>query len=416
MPVPPMPTTAPARRVPLARATLLATLFATLPAACDSAPANIVTPIDWAAPVLTRAVVLAGLNGPWDIAFTPDGTMLYTEKCRGLSVRHADGSITRLFGTAGSTLVAADLACEGQSGMHGVALDPQFAVNRRAYVFMASTQSTPRTNRVMRIVLSADLRSAAGRTDIINDLAFKHVGNAHGGAGAHSGGRIRFGPDGFLYVTTGDNHDGQIPQSPTMLGGKVLRVTVDGVAAPGNGAPAGFDPRIYTYGHRNVQGIAFRPGTGQPFVTDHGPSYTDEVTGLRAGGNAGWDPANRPGLRCADGYCGYAGSPASMPMTDLSRFPDAMRPSWTNDDASQGIGPATFLTGSLWGSWNGSLAVGIMGGRRLVILALDQAGMARSVTESGLPAARYRGVTQAPDGSLYVATDAGEIWRVTPGR
>ena len=128
------------------------------------------------------------------------------------------------------------------------------------------------------------------------------------------------------------------------------------------------------------------------------------------------DPANRPGLRCADGYCGYAGSPASMPMTDLSRFPDAMRPSWTNDDASQGIGPATFLTGAPWGSWNGSLAVGIMGGRRLVILSLDQVGMARSVTESGLPATRYRGVTQAPDGSLYVATDAGEIWRVTPGR
>ncbi len=367
-------------------------------------------------PTLARTVLLSGLSAPWDIAFTPDGAMLFTEKCRGLSVRTADGAITRLFGTAGSSLVAPDLVCQGQSGVHGVAIDPDFASNRRVYVYMASTQSAPRTNRVVRLVLGPDLRSASSRIDIITDIAFKDAGNTHGGAGAHSGGRIRFGPDRFLYVTTGDNHNGTVPQSPTLLGGKVLRVTTDGAAAPGNSAPTGFDPRIFTYGHRNVQGIDFRPGSGVPYVAEHGPNHSDEVTALRAGGNGGWDPKNRSSLTCADGYCGYAGNPTSMPMTDTQRFPDAMRPAWTNNGSSQGMGPATFLVGEQWGAWNGRLAVGIMAGNRLDILALDPGGAGTGTTPSGLPSARYRALTLAADGSLYIATDAGEIWRVTASR
>ena len=367
-------------------------------------------------PSLTRTVLQSGLASPWDIAFTPDGAMLFTEKCRGLSVRQADGTITRLFGTSGSALEASDLVCLGQSGVHGIAVDPAFASNRRVYVFMASTLSSPRTNRVVRLVLGSDLRSATSRTDIVTDIAFKNVGNAHGGAGSHSGGRIRFGPDRLLYIGTGDNHTGQIPQSPTRLGGKVLRVTTDGAAAPGNDAPAGFDPRIFTYGHRNVQGIAFRPGSGQPFIAEHGPNHSDEVTALVAGGNGGWDPKDRPALNCADDYCGYAGAPATMPMTDRTRFPAALQPAWTNGQSSQGTGPASFLDGAQWGAWNGRLAVGIMGGQRLDILALDSAGSASAVANSGLPSARYRALTQGPDGSLYVATDGGEIWKVTPAR
>ncbi len=388
-------------------------------AACGSSPEgkDEVPPIDpgsGAVPTLSRTTVLSGLGSPWDIAFTADGTMLYTEKCRGLTVRFADGTSSRVFGSAGASLVANDLSCEGQSGVHGVALDPAFATNRRVYVFIGSTLSTPRTNRVVRLVLGSDLRSASQRTDIITDIAFKHVGTANGGAGAHSGGRLRFGVDGFLYVTTGDNHNAQVPQSPTMLGGKVLRVTTDGAAAPGNNPPAGFDRRIFTYGHRNVQGISFRPVTFQPFVGEHGPNHTDEVTALVNGGNGGWDPQNRPALTCPDNYCGYAGSATSMPMTDLTRFPSALRPAWANNGASQGMGPVEFLSGTQWGAWNGRLAVGIMGGSRLEILELDAAGVSTGTTNAGLPSTRYRALTQGPDGSLYVATDAGEIWKVTP--
>src|SRR5688572_17103759 len=136
-------------------------------------------------PALTRTVVLQGLNNPWDVAVTSDGTMFFTEKCRGLSVRRPDGTVTRLFGTSGSALVAPDLACLGQSGVHGVALDPAFATNRTLYVYMLSNLSTsPRTNRVVRLVLDAGYTSASNRTDIVTDIAFKDVGNAITGAGA----------------------------------------------------------------------------------------------------------------------------------------------------------------------------------------------------------------------------------------
>ena len=381
-------------------------------AACAGATSNNQPP---GTPVLTRTVVLTGLSNPWDIAVATDGAMFFTEKCRGLSVRRADGSITRLFGTTGSALVAPDLECVGQSGMHGVALDPAFASNQTVYVYMLSNINTsPRTNRVVRLVLNSGYTSASNRVDIISDIAFKDVANAVGGAGAHSGGRIRFGPDGFLYVTTGDNHNPTLPQSPTMLGGKVLRVTTSGAAAPGNAPPAGFDARIFTYGHRNVQGIAFRPGTGQPFTSEHGPNHSDEVTPLVNGGNGGWDPKDRPALSCPDNYCGYAGNPSTMPMTDVERFPAAMRPAWNNGGASQGMGPAVFLVGPQWGAWNGRLAVGIMGGSRLAILELDASGAATSAFDAALPSVRYRALTLGPDGNLYIATDAGEIWRVTP--
>ncbi len=218
----------------------------------------------------------------------------------------------------------------------------------------------------------------------------------------------------FRNQGTGDNHNATLPQDPQRLGGKVLRIDRDGAAAPGNNVPAGFDARIFTYGHRNVQGIAFRPGTGQPFASEHGPNHSDEVTPLAAGGNAGWDPQNRPGLTCPDNYCGYAGNASTMPMTDTVRFPNALRPSWTNNGVSQGMGPCTFLTGSQWRDWNGRLAVGIMGANRLVILQLDSAGMTTSAVNASIAAARYRSLVQGPDGNLYIATDGGEIWHVVP--
>ena len=377
-------------------------------------------PVSTETPTLTRTVVMSGLQNPWDIAFLPDGTMLYTERCRGLSARFANGTVVRLFGTTGSSLVANDLFCEGQSGAHGIAVDPDFASGtRNVYVFMASNlSSNPRTNRVVRLTLSPDNTTASNRTDIITDIAYKDVGNGVGGAGAHSGGRIRFGPDRYLYVTTGDNHNATLPQDPMRLGGKVLRVDRNGAAATGNNVPQGFDPRIFTYGHRNVQGITFRPAgqpnAGQPFTAEHGPNHSDEVTALVAGGNAGWDPQNRPGLTCPSSYCGYAGNPTTMPMTDTARFPNAMRPSWVHNTGARGVGPATFLEGNQWKAWNGRLLVSIMAAERMVVLQLDAAGTTTANADASLPSARSRSLVQGLDGSLYIATDGGEIWRVVP--
>src|SRR5262245_38666575 len=143
------------------------------------------------APPLTRTVVLDGLDEPWDLAFTPDGALLFTEKCRGLSVRRADGSRHFLFGRDGAAVAAPDFFCQGQSGAHGVAVDPAFASNRNIYLFMPSTLTRPPTNRVVRLVVEPGYTTVNARTDIVPDIPFKHAANAVGGAGMHSGGRVR---------------------------------------------------------------------------------------------------------------------------------------------------------------------------------------------------------------------------------
>ena len=380
-----------------------------------AAPARAAEPGDLR---VQRTVILANLDSPWDLAFAPDGTLFFTEKCRGLSVRTPDGAVRHLFGASGAAVAADDLFCQGQSGMLGLALDPAFADNRMLYLFMASKLGGQPANRVVRLQVDAASTTVRDRTDIVTDVPFKASFNRWGRAGAHSGGRLRFSPkDGFLYVTTGDNHNGPLPQDLTRLGGKVLRIDRDGRPAPGNNTPKGGDARLFTYGHRNVQGLAFRPGTGQPFACEHGPGHSDEVTALVAGGNGGWDPAPTPGVSCASDYCGYTSNKpdgSQTSMTDRQRFPAALPPSWTNQGVSEGMGPCVFLDGSDWGDWAGRLAVGFLRGARIDLLAMDAAGQATGVhTIPDLPAERMRSLVVAPDGALVVATDGGEIWRLT---
>lgn len=395
-------------------------------------------------PGLSSTTVLSKLENPWDMAFLPDGTLFFTEKCHGLSVRQASGKVNKLLGmkdAKGYATRANDLFCEGQAGMNGVALDPDFAKNRFIYVYSASSLSSPASNRVLRFKVSADGTKLSERKDIVTDIAYKPAASDHpfGGPGAHNGGRLRFGPaDGFLYVTTGDTHNGEVPQSPTRIGGKVLRIDRDGKAAPGNNAPQGFDARIYTYGHRNPQGLAFRPGSNQLFVTEHGPWHSDEVTALVAGGNGGWDP--RPNVNgrgdCPDRYCGYSPNQmgavdpkeraAFMPMTDLKAYPDAMKPAWNNEGLSQGMSSGTFLSGKQWKDWDGKMVVSYLGigihgtpvGNRIDVLDIPADGLSakRTTVSLPMPAGRFRSLVQGPDGNLYVATDGGEIYRLAPNR
>ena len=401
-------------------AVLLAVAWPAAEGLCDSGTgASGTSPsLSGEGPRLTRTVLMSGLSDPWDLAFTPDGEMLFTEKCRGLSVLRKDGSVRRLFGTKGAAVVAEDFFCRGQSGMNGVAVDPDFARNRFVYVYMPSKIGSPAINRVIRLTVDKEYSRVSDRRDIVTDIPLKISLNLWGGAGAHSGGRIRFGPsDGFLYVTTGDNHNGPLPQDLKSLGGKILRIDRNGKAAPGNKTPSGGDPRIFTYGHRNVQGIAFDPGSGRPFSCEHGPGRDDEVTPLVPGGNGGWDPKPEPGVDCASNYCGYTsnkrdGTPT--PMTDTGKFPDAMRPSWNNNGVSEGMSPCVFLSGAKWKRWEGRLAVGFLRGQRIDLLNLDQAGMTTGKsTIPGIPSERIRTLVLGPDQALYVSTDDGEIWRIT---
>jgi glucose/arabinose dehydrogenase len=419
------------RRVKLARCLLVACAGAVL---ASVAGAQV--------PGLTGTKVMTKLENPWDMAFLPDGTMFFTEKCKGLSVRQSSGKVSALLGmkdVKGYATNAGDLFCDGQAGMNGVAVDPNFAENRLIYVYSTSTLSSPPTNRVMRFVVNADGTNVSARKDIVADIPYKVSPSDHpfGDSGAHNGGRLRFGPsDKFLYVTTGDNHTSDIPQSPTRMGGKVLRINGEGQAASGNNSPQGFDPRVFTYGHRNPQGITFRPGTNQAFTAEHGPWHSDEVTALVAGGNGGWDPRpNRNGRGdCPGNYCGYSPNQmtavdpkeraAFMPMTDLRAFPNAMKPAWNNDGLSQGMSSATFLSGKQWKDWDGKMLVSFMGigihgtpvGNRLEVLDIGADGLSAKKTTVALPvpAGRFRAAVQGPDGNLYVATDEGDIFRMTP--
>ena len=394
------------------------------------------------ATTMTAEVILTGLQSPWDMALLDDGTMFFTEKCHGLSVRMPTGEVNHLLGmtgTEGYPATADDLFCEGQAGMQGVAIDPDFAENRRIYVYSTSSMTAPGTNRVLRMTVNEDFTAVSDRTDLIEDISYKPEASDQpfGGPGAHNGGRIRFGPEGFLWVTTGDIHGGTVPQSPTALGGKVLRIDTDGNAHPDNAAPEGFDDRIYTYGHRNVQGIAFHPETGAAVIAEHGPWHSDEITVLQNGGNGGWDPAPNTAGRgdCPSNYCGYEPNQfegmnrferaSYMPMTDTESFPDAMQPIWENNGWSQGTSSAAFLEGSQWGAWEGALVVGIMGigfggtpiGQRIDVIELNEdASAVVDVTEMTLPvpSGRFRSVVTGPDGALYVAQDAGTIHKFMP--
>jgi glucose/arabinose dehydrogenase len=288
--------------------------------------------------------------------------------------------------------------------------------------------------------LNDNLTAVSDIVEIINDIGYKPKASNHpfGGPGAHNGGRIRFNPgDGFLYVTTGDNHSGPGPQSPTEIRGKVLRVDRDGKAAAGNNPPAGFDKRIFAYGFRNPQGIAFRPGTNEPYISENGPWHSDEVTKLENGGNGGWDPRGGVNGRgeCPDNYCGYSPNQMGamdpkkraefMSMTDTKAYPKALRPAWNNNGLSQGMCGSVWLTGKQWKEWEGRLAVGYAGigihgtptGNRIDILDISKDGKSAKRVEVQWPtfAGRFRHISLGPDGALYVADEGGGmIYRVTP--
>ena len=340
---------------------------------------------------------LTGLDHPWDIAFLPDGTLFVTERPGRLDVRVPGGALHTLEAPS-------DVLPGGEGGMLGLAVDPLFASNRWVYTCFSSTAGGTPDNRLVRWTVNADFTATVGRTDIVTGLPYS--------TGRHSGCRPRFGPDGAIWIGTGDTAVGTVPQSKTSLGGKVLRVDRNGNGVtpnPGVDDPStGFDPRIYNYGHRNMQGLAFRPGTGAPFGVEHGTDRDDEVNRLVAGGNYGWDPNGAGGTY-----------DESQPMTDFTKFPAAIGAVWSSGYPTIAPSGATFLSGSQWGDWNGALAVAVLKNTELRLMFLDSAGLTvtsqYTVPQLDL-GVRLRSAVQGPDGNLYITTDdgAGAVWKVRP--
>lgn len=357
----------------------------------SNAPQPIVPTKSTATPQLTTELLLSGRSNIWDIAFTPAGDLLFTER---------KGTVNLLKnGTAVTVKAIEDVVAKGEGGLMGLAIDAKFAENRYIYTCFNSTQGGPDV-RVVRWTLNQNLNSLDNRKDIITGIPSQQ-------SGRHSGCRLAFGPDGYLWVGTGDAAQGDSGMKPGSLGGKILRTDRDGKAAPGN-VGGQYDPRVFSYGHRNVQGLAFFPKAQQGVLgvsIEHGSTVDDEVNLLRPG-NFGWAPQ-------PSGY-----NETGVPMTDKTRFPDAIGAVWSSGSPTQAPSGATFVTGTQWKAWDGMLMVAMLKAQHLKVLSINEnnqlAGEAK-VFENKF--GRLRAAVQGPDGLLYMATDNtsnNQIIRVTP--
>ena len=331
-------------------------------------------------PKLLVSTLVSGLSIPWDLAFTPDGTMLFTQRVGVLSARLSNGTVETIDAELG------DLFANGETGLMGIVVDPDFASNRRFYTCQGHTGPEV---QVIAWTIDAAYTTATRVADPLVGGIPAATGGRHGGC------RLRFGPEGYLWIATGDAASGTVPQDLSSLGGKVLRVdSSTGAGAPAN--PFASSPRIYTYGHRNVQGLALRPGTSQMWSVEHGPSVDDEINLLVARRNYGWDPV--PGYNEA------------VSMTNLVKFPEAIEAKWSSGSPTLAPSGGIFLEGEQWGVWEERLAVATLKDRKLRLFEFTPDGeLVSQVVVPELDGAfvRLRTPMMGPDGALYVTTSNG---------
>jgi glucose/arabinose dehydrogenase len=333
----------------------------------------------------------SGLRMPWGVAFMPDAAMLVTEREGGLKLVRA--------GTAPVDVPGLPAAyVDGQGGVFDVVLHPAFATNSLVYVSMATGDARANRTSIVR-----------GRWDgaRLQDVRVIHNAATDKRGGAHFGGRMMFLPDRTLLLTLGDGYSTRDKaQSLDGTLGKILRLTEDGAPAPGNplASRPGARPEIWTWGHRNVQGIARDPVSGVIYAHEHGPRGGDEINVLRPGANYGW-PVVTHGVD-------YSGVPISLKTEAPGMEPSLLR--WTPSIAPSGM---VFYTGDLFPAWKGDLLVSALAGMHLRRVDLEGGAVAGQETLLADRRERLRHVAQAPDGAIILLTDDldGKVLRVTPG-
>lgn len=208
----------------------------------------------------TTTILAENLDVPWAMDFLPNGTMIFTERA---------GTVNLLENN--STIKVADINVSQQteSGLLGVAVDPNFTENRYIYLYYTHDGGV---NRISRFVLDGSLEN---ETVLLDDIP---------GGPIHNGGRLKFGPDGKLYATTGESGDENLAQNINSTGGKILRLNPDGTVPSDN--PYG--NYVYSYGHRDPQGITWNPSNGILYESEHGDTMNDEINIIVRGGNYGW--------------------------------------------------------------------------------------------------------------------------------
>lgn len=296
-----------------------------------------------------------GLQLPWSTVFLPDGTAIISERDSTQLKSVKDGTVTTLGKVPG-------VVPGGEGGLLGLAVSPDFPADRLLYVYFTAASD----NRVARLRL--EQANPAGSLEPGEpEIIFAGIPKAS----THNGGRIRFGPDGYLYVGTGDSQRRDQPQDRNALGGKILRITRDGKPAPGN--PFGDNP-VYSLGHRNVQGLDW-DDAGRLWSSEFGPDVNDELNLIQPGGNYGW-----PDVTGAPGRPGFIDAKVVWPSTADS-----------SPSGLEIVGNTAYL--------------GALRGERLWTVPLDGENAGDPVSYFTMKFGRIRDVSLAPDGRLWMLTN-----------
>ncbi|WP_294296369.1 PQQ-dependent sugar dehydrogenase [uncultured Chryseobacterium sp.] len=338
-------------------------------------------------------IVTSSLSSPWGITSLPDGRLLVTEKAGTMRIVSTTGTVS----SAITGLPAVNSG--GQGGLLGVCVDPQFSSNRMVYWVFSENVSGGNITSVAKGRLSNSETMIENPAVIYRASPSANVGNLH------YGGRILFDSTGNLFVSTGERSDlstRPLAQSVTAALGKILRITTSGQPAPGNPTftQSGALPELYSIGHRNPQGIAIHPVTGELWQSEHGPRGGDEINRVQAGKNYGW-PTITYGIE-------YSGATIGNGIQQQSGMEQPVY-YWDPVISPSGI---TFYKGNNMPEWQNNLFVASLSGMHIARLVIENN---KVVGEERLLASenqRFRDITQGLDNSLYTVTDGGRLYRI----
>ncbi|SFM57979.1 Glucose/arabinose dehydrogenase, beta-propeller fold [Chitinophaga sp. YR627] len=332
------------------------------------------------------------LENPWGITTLPDGRLLITEKKGVLRIATTSGQLSEPI--TGLPKVNPD----GQGGLLGIRVDPDFKTNRMVYWVFSDPRPDGNLTAVAKGKLSADEKTIEGATVIYRATpAFKGT--------LHYGGRIVFDKEGNLVISTGERSDLQTrPQAQQLNSalGKVLRITKEGKPAAGNPfiGQADARPEIYSYGHRNVQGLAFNPATGDLWETEFGPRGGDELNRIEPGKNYGW-PTITYGIE-------YKGDKVGDGIQQKDGLEQPVY-YWDPVLSPSGI---TFYSGKGIPEWKGNLFICGLSSIHIARLVIENNKVVGEEMLLLSEEQRFRDITEGDDGALYAVTDNGRLYSI----